>query len=162
MECLDADYHSIIDCQVDSDCWLEVVPCEDQGLSQDCWNWQAATNNKPESRAYGQFWLNGKLVLAHRFSYETEVGQIPEGLQLDHLCRNPRCVRPDHLEPVTRSENVRRGNVCKPATHCKRGHEFTKANTYIRHQGGTRECYACRTQNNKNWRTKAALGGDDE
>ncbi len=54
---------------------------------------------------YGNFWLNGGTVLAHRFSYERTVGPIPEGLQIDHLCRVRRCVSPDHLEAVTPSEN---------------------------------------------------------
>ena len=67
-----------------------------------CWLWTGAT-----ASGYGLFW-DERQVRAHRWAYESEVGPIPEGLQLDHLCRVPLCVRPDHLEPVTGAENMRR------------------------------------------------------
>jgi hypothetical protein len=75
----------------------------------DCWNWTASTDGK----GYGQVALgrNGgkqRLGRAHRVVYELLVGPIPEGLTLDHLCKNIICVNPDHLEPVTMGENVRR------------------------------------------------------
>jgi hypothetical protein len=75
----------------------------DQG--EDCWRWTACTSN-----GYGRFSVKRQPVLAHRFAYELLVGPIPEGLELDHLCRNRWCVNPDHLEPVTHDENVRRAN----------------------------------------------------
>lgn len=65
-----------------------------------CWNWTGGT-----STAYGVFWFGGRMVRAHRWAYEHLVGPIPEGMQLDHLCWNPGCVNPDHLEPVTQDEN---------------------------------------------------------
>ena len=76
----------------------------------------------------------GVTLLAHRVAYELEVGPIPKGLTIDHLCRTHGCVRPSHLEPVTPRENVLRGQTI-PAknankTHCLRGHEFTPENTY--------------------------------
>ncbi len=89
-----------------------------------------------------------RLVNAHRFAYELLVGLIPVGLQIDHLCRNPSCCNPTHMEPVLPTENLRRGfspsalNARK--THCKHGHEFTEENTYIRPStSGWRVCKEC-------------------
>ena len=83
--------------------------------------------------------------MAHRRVYELEVGPIPPGLELDHLCRNRACVNPEHLEPVTHAENVARSfPATKPA--CKNGHEFTPENTYAippRRRGGKRQCREC-------------------
>jgi len=74
-------------------------------LSRDCWEWSASRN----AQGYGQFAMNGKTRSAYRVSYEWLVGGIPDGLEIDHLCRNPSCVNPSHLEAVTHTENVRRG-----------------------------------------------------
>lgn len=76
-------------------------------LGSRCWVWTPPL--RPDG--YGQFWVasKGRAIVAHRWSYEHHVGPIPEGLTLDHLCRNRSCVNPTHLEPVTRGENVRRG-----------------------------------------------------
>jgi hypothetical protein len=70
-----------------------------------CWEWQRAR----DPLGYGRLRANGGTVLAHRFVYEEQRGPIPENLSLDHLSRNPSCVNPDHLEPVTHAENLRRG-----------------------------------------------------
>lgn len=100
-----------------------------------CWEWNGATR----SSTYGAFAYGGrrKVVQAHRWSYEHFVGPVPEGMQIDHLCRNRACVRPDHLEPVTPRENTRRGTVGEvnrrrlaAVTHCPAGHEYTAENTY--------------------------------
>lgn len=98
---------------------------------------------------YGRFYYEGKGALAHRWSYEHFVGPIPDGLVIDHLCRNHACVNPDHLEPVTTSENVLRGvapvrtaDYFRTITHCVNGHPYTAENTYIGNHG--RECLICK------------------
>src|SRR5438552_3837324 len=112
-----------------------------------CWIWCATRDRK----GYGYLSYRHDNVRAHRFSYERFVGPIPNNLDLDHLCRNPTCVRPDHLEPVTVRENNLRGigfaaqNFVK--THCLRGHEFTEANTQWKR--GHRICLECRKIYNK-------------
>lgn len=76
-----------------------------------CWEWRGArkTARQYGSQPYGNFKANGRVRSAHRFIYETLVGPVPSGLELDHQCRNRLCCNPDHLEPVTHGENMRRG-----------------------------------------------------
>jgi hypothetical protein len=74
--------------------------------SGDCWLWTGQKTRAVDG--YGRFRFEGRQVMAYRWSYEQENGPVPEGLELDHLCRTRLCVRPDHLEAVTPSENVRR------------------------------------------------------
>lgn len=106
--------------------------------STGCWEWKGSIS---DSRRYGAFKVNGKVVLAHRWAYEALVGPIPTGKELDHLCRNCSCVSPAHVEPVTHAENVRRVPRTPPAA-CPRGHPYDERNTYT-YPNGNRRCRAC-------------------
>ena len=116
--------------------------------TEECWLWTAST-----IRGYGQLHLTTqpkkRMILAHRFAYELLVGPIPEGLELDHLCRQPLCVNPAHLEPVMHGENVRRGLSGILTTHCPKGHPYSDENTY--YDGKSRECRICRRVNFAAW-----------
>lgn len=116
-----------------------------------CWEWTAAL----QSQGYGSFADQGAIHLAHRWSYERHVGPIPDGLQIDHLCRNRTCVNPAHLEPVTQAENRRRGLYGVLATHCRRGHAMTADNTYA-HPRGQRVCLTCRRAHSRAYRQRKA------
>jgi hypothetical protein len=99
----------------------------------DCWVWTGYTN--PEGYAGG----DGR---QHRRVYEQMVGDIPEGLTLDHLCRRPACLNPEHLDPVPIAINIQRGERATRKS-CLNGHPFTPENTYLRPSGGKRQCRAC-------------------
>lgn len=111
-----------------------------------CWLWTASLDRK----GYGQFrFPDGRTGRAHRYAYESFVGPIPTGLEIDHLCRVRSCVNPTHLEPVTHLENIRRGktginlaaaNLAK--THCPQGHPYSGTNLYVR-PNGYRKCREC-------------------
>lgn len=105
----------------------------------ECWIWQG----KIASNGYAVF--GGVGLGAHRYSYQLHNGEIPDGLQLDHLCMVKRCVNPAHLEAVTPKENIRRKDVAygtgSAKTHCPHGHPYDEANTSRRN--GRRYCKAC-------------------
>ena len=100
------------------------------------------------SRGYGRLHVGGVPVYAHRFAYEQFVGPIPDGLVIDHLCRNRGCCNPEHLRVCTNRENIfapgslSSGAVNAAKTHCIHGHEFDDANTYA--YRGKRRCRECR------------------
>ncbi len=106
-----------------------------------CWEWTASK----QSYGYGQFrkLVDGKWVIrrAHRVSYELFRGPIPDGLVLDHLCRVPGCINPEHLEPVTHKTNINRGDK-GPKLQCIRGHMMTPDNIARRPDGRAR-CKTC-------------------
>jgi hypothetical protein len=111
--------------------------------TETCWLWTGARN----STGYGSYWHDARVQTSHRVAYETFVGPVHAGLQLDHLCRIRNCVNPDHLEPVTPQENVRRGEAGavngarqRNRTTCLNGHQRDD----IYEWRGIRFCRACR------------------
>jgi hypothetical protein len=118
--------------------WKYVMPVPFSG----CWIWMGSLENT----GYSHFRHTlSKGQTGHSFAYRHYRGAVPPGMHLDHKCRVPSCVNPDHLEVVTCQENILRGvglaamNARK--THCKRGHEFAGDNIY--HRNGTRQCREC-------------------
>lgn len=108
--------------------------------TESCWNW---TGKQVSADGYGRIALGGrgsKRVAAHRVAYEFLVGPIPDGLEMDHLCRNRACCNPAHLEPVTLQENQRRRVAAM--THCKWGHSLEDAMSPPSLRGG-RRCRVC-------------------
>lgn len=116
--------------------------------SDGCWQWRGAV-----SSGYGMLWVERRMVPAHRVAYELIVGPIPDGMVIDHLCRNHGCVNPDHLEPVTNHENILRGisatarNARKPL--CSLGHPFDRVA-----KDGRRLCMTCQRRRAKGVRER--------
>lgn len=115
--------------------------------SGECWEWSGQRVN-----GYGRFQLNDRNRTAHQVAYELFVGPIPEGLEIDHLCRNRACVNPTHMELVTHRENVLRGETIAArnfyGTECVNGHPWSPETTGRRHDGG-RFCRPCARERNR-------------
>lgn len=111
--------------------------------NDECWNWLGAKGSK---LGHGTFWLNGRNVGAHRYSWSQVNGEIPPRTHIHHRCGNPSCVNPKHLEPMAEADHLALSlsatlQAQKAKTHCPRGHEYNAENTYIRL--GRRNCRAC-------------------
>lgn len=117
--------------------------------TDDCWLWHGAENG----RGYGRFSVAGRLVYAHRWSYELAHGALPAGQVIDHLCRNPRCVRPSHLQLVTQGENTSRGRLgFKFDGTCRSGrHDVSSEGAIYTRPNGGRRCRACHYEKNKGY-----------
>jgi len=124
-----------------------------------CWNWTGSLT----PLGYGYFYASaGRSRQAHRFLYEERHGPVPAELELDHLCRNPRCVNPDHLEAVSHLTNMQRSARAQQ-THCHKGHPFTEENTYVPPGRYQRMCRLCNLERQRRRdATKRKLPAQDD
>lgn len=126
--------------------------------TEGCWIWRGARSGGRDAKTYGIFTIGSKVfgnhrnIYAHQWSYIHFNGPIAEGLEIDHLCRNGHCVRPDHLEAVTRRVNILRSSnpIARNAekSHCAKGHAYDHDNTY-RDAYGYRHCRTCGRENKR-------------
>ncbi len=119
-----------------------------------CWEF----TGRLDREGYGIQWVTDVgNRRSHRLAYEYFVGPIPDGLTIDHLCRNRACCRPDHLEAVTIGVNIHRGNTAAAInaakTHCPAGHAYDEGNTHVR-KSGQRECRMCMRDRSRRQRAR--------
>lgn len=116
--------------------------------TETCWLWKASLNRK----GYAQFFPQpGKLVEGHRWAWISANGSVPDGLELDHLCKVKHCVNPVHLEAVTHAENMRRW--LSLITHCPQGHPYDEVNTYVT-KANVRHCRQCHRDQSREYGRK--------
>lgn len=128
-----------------------------EAVASGCWEWRRFRRD-----GYGLFSPNrGRSVNAHRAVYEINVGPVPDGLVLDHLCRNRACCNPAHLDPVTQQINILRGEGLAAdearRTHCPSGHPYDEENTYvIPSRPNARYCRECARRHRAEHRRRRA------
>jgi len=110
----------------------------------DCWTWQAAKNE----HGYGFLNDRGKMRKVHRVVWESLVGPIPTGLEIDHLCKVRNCCNPDHLRTVTHRQNLAASRGRSMDSHCKYGHEMIDGSVYVA-PNGSRRCNICKKARRK-------------
>lgn len=130
--------------------WSKVVK------SDGCWRWLGA----PQPDGYALIKIAHQMRPAHKVAYEYTIGAVPDGLQLDHLCRNRGCVNPAHLEPVTARENTMRSPIALGAlnarkTHCPQGHPYDESNTVV--TSSRRTCRICNAEKQRRYRARQCL-----
>lgn len=129
--------------------WLkaQTTPEPSDLVGGDCWIWQRTTTD-----GYGTVCIGGKSCVAHRVAFEIVHGPVPCWLTLDHLCHRRACINPEHLEPVTQMENIRRGDspaaVARRSGHCAHGHELP----------ATGRCQVCLAQRKREWYVRKRSG----
>lgn len=122
-----------------------------------CWPWQGFTDRNGYPRISCRIGKRVRGVFPYRTLFELQNGPIEDGLEIDHLCRNRNCCRPDHLESVTHYENMSRAVLYNSTlTKCKRGHPFDSHNTYIT-PDGRRQCRACRADATRRYQRRRSL-----
>lgn len=138
---------------------LNVCFVEEVTAPGPCWLWTGAASKGRGSAFYGRVQFDGKTCITHRVIYELLVGPIPDGMQLDHLCRQTLCCSPNHLEPVTGKTNCERGTRAT-RTHCvKAGHPLSGDNLRIQVDQNGREhrvCRACNRETSAAWQLARA------
>ena len=125
-----------------------------------CWHWVGATTGDD---GYGSVSVCGRTRRAHRVSFLAYRGSIPEGMDLDHLCRNRACINPEHLEPVTRRTNTLRGKhpnvVIRRTGICKNGHDMNVTGRYYRRNSRGSQCAECCRERSRRRREHTAMPG---
>lgn len=145
----------------DERAWLMSRLWRSSQIAEDgCWEWLGSQ----DALGYGRIRPKGTEIprLTHRVAWEALNGPVPNGLELDHLCRNPSCWRPDHLEPVTHAENMNRSPLFqaqmearRAISHCPAGHPYDETNTILDKNGG-RGCRECNRRRHREWLAKDA------
>jgi hypothetical protein len=134
--------------------FLVKIRLEDGPLPTQCWIWTASTKKD----GYGWFSVKHKYIAPYKFAYQIIRGEVPIGLEFDHLCKKRACVNPFHVEPVSHQENIDRGKgpPQRQKTYCSKGHPFDSINTYFYMSGKykMRGCLICRRERSAAFRAR--------